>query len=110
MPGIFGPDGQPAGGMPVGVQIAAPMNDVQLVALMAAKLVAECPNEPERNKLIEGAVGEALQVVASAFTRIDSGELQRLIDAEKERLAVAAREAAIARVTASRPDAREGSV
>lgn len=83
--GLITPDGQPAGAVPMGLQIAAPLNDVQLVALMAAKLVAEAGPQP-LPECIEDAVDCALKVVALSVVRVQRGHLKQAVAEAEETL------------------------
>lgn len=76
--GLIMPDGQPAG-TPMGLQIAAPLNDVQLVALMAADMVAAGTE-------VDLAVERSLAIVGLAITRVQRGHLKHAIEAAEEAL------------------------
>lgn len=70
-------------GMPIpsqspSISVASPLNDVQLVALMASNMSPALPEEK--------AVERALEIVAQTMARIDGGSLKARTEAIKGNL------------------------
>lgn len=62
------------------VQIAAPMNDVQLIAWIAAQIMGD------RHRQAGQCVDDAMNIVAEALTQFQAGKLQHAV--ERARLRV----------------------
>jgi len=71
----------PPQGQPVGLQVAAPFNDIQLVGLMAAMISAGLPPmaHEEANAQAQWATEHAVRLLGHVAYRVGSGELGTLI-------------------------------
>jgi hypothetical protein len=62
------------------LQIAAPMNDVQLIALVAAHVMGD------RHREAAQCVADAINIVAEAFVQFQAGKFPQAIDRARARL------------------------
>lgn len=72
-------NGQPP--QPAGPVIAAPINDIQLVALLGSIIGASSKEEVAPNQ----AVATAIELVAESIVQVNSGGLNRALQASKQR-------------------------
>lgn len=63
------------------LQIASPMNDVQLLALVAAQIVGQILSSATAVETANAALDLATEIVSGAYARIASGRVNKRLEA-----------------------------